>query len=404
MSDYGDDYSDYGDEWMYIEDEYMAADDLAEHTIASPPPTAYGDDDVDAEWDRFDYFNDLEYASDGYDDARFLPHDSKDAQTGQKRKRAHVGSRSKKKRRVTGSVTEAINPLVTAHSPVVWRAHSERGSKLKSLSDDAPSFALLKDWRNKLGDTPEWARGSPPAKSPSALSHEELAVDAPNFLARAEELLDDEALEDGDEEMVDGDEAGDVNISQDALMAALQRQLAAAGGPLSGMDPQQLLQFAMRMMTDKDAGDDIAGEMADAMLEGEKGEEGDEEAESQDNLLSWVAQQRNANKDAAATEPKSPEATRDSKRPPTPPSSEANRSIKAAESKTKAGGAKSKTWTAQETTSAASLKRKAGDDDEPESSTKTVKKRVTKSFDAPTAASQAKAAPARQTRATRSKR
>jgi hypothetical protein len=389
MSDYGDDYSDYGDEWMYIEDEYMAADDLAEHTIASPPPTTYGDDDVEAEWDRFDYFNDLEYASDGYDDATFLPHDSKDAQTGQKRKRAHGGSRSKRKRRMTGSVTEAINPLVTAHSPVVWRAHSERGSKLKSLADDAPSFALLKDWRNKLGDTPDWARGSPPAKSPGATCQNEHAVDAPDFLARATELLDGQALEEGDKDMdEEGDEEADVDISQDALMAALQRQLAAAGGPLSG----------------KDAGDDIAGEMADAMLEGEEGEEGDDEVGSQDNLLSWVAQQRNANKDAAATEPKSPEATRDSKRPPTPPSSEANRSVKTGENKTKSGGVKSKTWTALETKPAASLKRKAGAEDEPESSTKTVKKRVTKSFDAPTAASQAKAAPASRTRATRSKR
>lgn len=408
MSDYGDDYSDYGDygdEWMYIEDEYMAADDLAEHTIASPPPTAYGDDDMQEDWDRYDYFNDLEYASDGYDDATFVSHDSKDAKIGQKRKRVDKSSRSKKKRRVAGSVAEPINPRVTAHSPVVWRAHSERGTKPKPLAEDAQSFAVLKDWRNKLGDTPDWARGSPPAKSPSAPSQDAFAVDAPDFLARATEMLEDEALEEGDEGMEEEDAEGDVNISQDALMAALQRQLAAAGGPLSGMDPQQLLQFAMRMMTEKDAGDDIAGEMADAMLEGAEGEEGDEEAGSQDNLLSWVAQQRNANKDAAATEPKSPEATRDSKRPPTPPSSEANRSIKTAESKTKAGGAKSKTWTAQETKpAAASLKRKVGDDDEPESSTKTVKKRVTKSFDAPTAASQAKAAPARQTRATRSKR
>ncbi|KAF1919467.1 hypothetical protein BDU57DRAFT_512585 [Ampelomyces quisqualis] len=401
MSDYGDDDSDYGDEWMYIEDEYMAADDLAEHTIASPPPTTYGDDDVQADWDRFDYFNDLEYASDGYDDATAVPHGSRDAKTGQKRKRAARGSRSKKKPRGAAGVAQAINPLVTAHSPVVWRAQHERGPKLKQLADDAQSFALLKDWRDKLADTPHWARASAPARSPSAPSRNAFAADAPDLLAPATGLLDDEALDEGDEEM---DEGGDVDISQDALMAALQRQLAAAGGPLSGMDPQQLLQFAMRMMTEKDAGDDIAGEMADAMLGGEEGDEGHEEAGSQDNLLSWVAQQRNANKDAAATEPNSPEATRDSKRPPTPPSSEANRSIKAAENKTKSGGAKSKTWTAQETTPAASLKRKADDGDEPESSTKTIKKRVTNSFDAPTAASQAKAAPARQTRATRSKR
>jgi hypothetical protein len=391
MSDYGDDYSDYGDEWLYIEDEYMAADDLAEHAIASPPPTTYGDDDMQAEWDRFDYYNDLEYASDGYDDATFLVHNTKDAKIGQKRKREFKHSRSNKKQRVPNSASEAPHTIVVAPSPVVWRSQNDRAPRQRLLADDAPSYALLKNWREELVEIPRWACGSPPAKSPSEKSGHSHAV-----LAADLELLDGEALVE-EEEM---GEEGDVDISQDALMAALQRQLAAAGGPLSGMDPQQLLQFAMRMATDKDAGDDIAGEMADAMLEGEEEEE---DADAEENLLSWVAQQRNANKDAAASEPKSPDDTRASNRPPTPPSSEANRSVKAA-GITKSDGAKSKSWSAQETKPAVSLKRKAEVDDEAESSTKTTKKRVTKSFDAPTAASQAKASATRATRSTRPKR
>ena len=53
MSDYGDDYSDYGgDEWFYVEEEFMAADDLAEHAVASPPPTTYADEDAAEDWDR----------------------------------------------------------------------------------------------------------------------------------------------------------------------------------------------------------------------------------------------------------------------------------------------------------------------------------------------------------------
>lgn len=186
-------------------------------------------------------------------------------------------------------------------------------------------------------------------------------------------------------------------------MAALQNQLATAGGPLSGMDPQQLLQFALRMANGKDAGDDIAGEMADAMLGGEE-EEADEAKEAQ--LLSWVAQQRNANKDAAATEPESPEATRDSNRPPTPPLSQANRSVKDADTKEEEGGARSKTWTAQETKHVGSNKRKAEDDggEEASGSSRTTKRRVTRSFNAPTASSRAKAAPTTQTRNTRSKK
>jgi hypothetical protein len=397
MSDYGDDYSDYGDEWLYIEDEYMAADDLAEHAIASPPPTTYGDDDMQAEWDRFDYYNDLEYASDGYDDATFLLHNTKDAKIGQKRKRAVKHSRSNKKQRVADSAAASPHTTIVAPSPIVWRSQNDRAPRQRLLADDAPSFALLKNWREELVETPRWACGSPPAKSPSAQSghaHAALVADIPSPTS---ELLDSEALAGGEE--MEEDE-GDVDISQDALMAALQRQLAAAGGPLSGMDPQQLLQFAMRMATNKDAGDDIAGEMADAMLEGEENEE---DADAEENLLSWVAQQRNATNDAAASEPKSPEDARASKRPPTPPSSEANRSIKAATT-IKPDGAKSKSWTAKETKPAASLKRKAEVEDEAESSTRTTKKRATRSFDAPTTASQAKAAPTRVTRSTRPKR
>jgi hypothetical protein len=258
MSDYGDDdYDDY--DWFYVEDEYMPADDLAEHAVPSPPPTAYGDDDMQEDWDRFDYFNDLEYASDGYDDATFQPHNAKDSKIGQKRKRVTKGMHSKKKVKTSESA-ETTKAAAVAHSPVVWRSQSDRARKSRVVTDTTKSYSLLKDWREKLAETPAWARGSPPAESPGALSGE--AHDAPESTL---DLPEEDALAE-DEEM---DEEGDVDISQDALMAALQRQLASAGGPLSGMDPQQLLQFAMRMVTDKDAGDDIAGEMADAMLEGE---------------------------------------------------------------------------------------------------------------------------------------
>lgn len=75
-------------------------------------------------------------------------------------------------------------------------------------------------------------------------------------------------------------------------MEALQKNLAAAGGPLSGMDPKQLLQFAMRMMNGQEAGDDIAGELADDMLQQGDEEQG-EDAEDDPELLSWLARQRN---------------------------------------------------------------------------------------------------------------
>lgn len=385
MSDYGDDYSDYGEDWFYVEEEYMAADDLAEHAVASPPPTTYGDEDGQPEWDRFDYFNDLEYASDGYDDATFAAHPVTGAQAGQKRKRVHKAGGARKRRTVGINGTSEATRLQC--SPVVWRSHEDRNLKPKYLEHSAAPYALLKDWRKTLAETPRWAHASPNAESPTLRPAKLGKAKAAHVSAPVSPPLD---IANQDEDVDDEDE--DMGISQDALMAALQRQLAAAGGPLGGMDPQQLLEFAMRMATDKDAGDDIAGEMADAMLEGDD-EEDDTGAE--DNLLSWVAQQRNANKDVAEDTPKSPIVASDTKRPPTPPSSEANRSVRASVTTTK---------TVESTTKPSGSKRKADEDVDGEGSTKVVKKRVTRSFDAPTTASQAKAAPAKATRSTRAKR
>lgn len=110
-----------------------------------------------------------------------------------------------------------------------------------------------------------------------------------------------------------------MDLDPGALMAALQSRLAEAGGPLSGMDPQQLLEFAMRMASGQGTGDDIAGEMADAMLDrGEEDAEEDPEAEA--NLLSWVAQQRNNGTELPASAPNSATTNRtsESKRPRTP--------------------------------------------------------------------------------------
>lgn len=394
MSDYGDDYSDYGEEWFYVEDEYMAADDLAEHAVASPPPLTNVDEDLLPEWDRFDYFNDLEYASDGYDDVTFKAQDVKSAKKGQKRKRKPTIKTPRSTERTATDESPCHPDTIKLQcSPIVWCSQSEREMEPKFLDGNEQPYALLKNWREELADTPQWARGSPPPspttgprqpgkdKTAHVLNHESPPSDV--------DLDESENVEEGSGE---DEQEG---ISQDALMAALQRQLAAAGGPLSGMDPQQLLQFAMRMAAGNDDGDDIAGEMADAMLEA-GGEEDDADAEG--NLLSWVAQQRNANKDTTVDTPASPlvDNERKSNRPPTPPSSETNRSIQAAETTSKS---------IQAPTKKSAPKRKA--DVNPEDvgeSSKVVKKRITRSFNAPTAASQARAAPAKVTRATRGKK
>lgn len=394
MSDYGDDYSDYGEDWFYIEEEFIAADDLAEHAVASPPPTTYADEDAAEDWDRFDYFNDLEYASDGYDDAVFQILDAKDAKTGEKRKRHIKPSRSKKRQRVTGDAEAAAKGM----SPIVWRSQTNRGLQPKMLDENAQTYTVLQDWREKLPDTPQWARGpvpeSPTMQAVKEQQHlaEVASVEEP-VSPPSETLAEDDAADEDEDENED-----EMDIDPGALMAVLQSRLAEAGGPLSGMDPQQLLDFAMRMATGKDAGDDIAGEMTDAMLnQGDDGEEEDPDAEA--NLLSWVAQQRN-NGTEPPSNAQSSTITEDTTQPPTPPDEAI--STRTSQKTDQTNQTVPKTRSQNST----SLKRKADvEDDKSESATNPTKKRATRRFDAPTAASQARTAPpkAASSKATSSK-
>jgi hypothetical protein len=55
-------------------------------------------------------------------------------------------------------------------------------------------------------------------------------------------------------------------LDSEALKTVLQKRLAEAGGPLEGLDQSLLLKYAMRMMTNEEASDDIAGELAEDML------------------------------------------------------------------------------------------------------------------------------------------
>lgn len=393
MSDYEDEYDDYDAEFFYVEDEYMAADDLAEHAVASPPPATCGDEDMEEDWDRFDYFNDLEYASDGYDDTKFQPLDVKGAKAGSKRKRPV--RRPPRKSKADTNTSMGAEPAAPTHSPIVWRSQADRGVKPKALEENAEPYALFKNWRERLANIPEWAKGSPPTSPGAPSISSEKGKGKMAFITEPASPPYDEDEEEGHDEAMSEQGQG---ISQEALLAALQRQLAAAGGPLSGMDPQQLLEFAMRMAADQDAGDDIAGEMADAMLEGSD-EEDDGDAEEK--LLSWVAQQRNGNKEVAEADSVPTDVAPSSKRLPTPPPSTATRNVSASQTDTTPSVP---TPTSQSTDSKIpkpSRKRKADDEDSTDAPIKTAKKRSTRSFDAPTAASQAKAATAKP--ATRSR-
>lgn len=266
---------------MWIEEEYSIADDLAEHAVHSPPPTLCIDDEL-TEWDRYDYFNDLEYDLDGYDEATFEPHKSKDAKvtqrTGHKRKRNGTDQRGRKRLKVVDDLTQPLPSPVL--SPVTWRS---RGTPAVPIvkGESLKTYGFLKDWKRTMPKTPTWATASASKSGPSRQATKGTPL---GKVANMMESENDEEREDDAEEVDTVDPA--------ALMAALQKNLAAAGGPLAGMDPQQLLQFAMRMMNDRDAGDDIAGELADDMLQGD-GEEG-EDGEDDGELMSWLVRHRNS--------------------------------------------------------------------------------------------------------------
>ncbi|KAL1604816.1 hypothetical protein SLS60_004356 [Paraconiothyrium brasiliense] len=387
MSDYGDDFDDdYGDEWLYVEDEYMQADDLAEHAIASPPPTAYDEDRLD-EWDRFDYFNDLEYDFEGYDDANFVPHNGATGQPkiGQKRKRGAVAGRNNKKQRlINGEGGPKQDVAWLTNSPIIWRAQADRGAKPKPLPENAEPYAILKDWRS-LDKSSAWVQKHPRTHSKSHTPHTELASLTPksHIDEEEQEWEDEEEVMDG--EIDDGEEPDIGGIDPNALMAALQARLGSAGGPLSGMDPQQLLQFALRMANDQDAGDDIAAELADEMLN--QGDEEEEDDEAEANLLSWVSQQRNGNKNDTSA-PSETKATTDE----TMPDAESEK-ISAPKVKQQPHSLEIKQT---------SRKRKA--DSPTHTPTSSPKKRATRSCEVPTTASPAKSAPAKTTRSGRVRR
>lgn len=397
MSDYGDD-SDYEVDYMWIEEEYSAADDLAERVVHSPPPTHYLDDDDSLEWDRFEYFNDLEYDSDGYDDVTFVPHKSKTAKatqrTGQKRKRNGTTQPARKRSKVESDLFEPLPGPVLP--PVAWRSRETPALPIVH-SESLKPVAFLRDWRRTMPTTPTWASGSNAPKT--GHEHRTSEGTAP-LLAK----VDDGIRDAGDGQDRDGGSADMATVDPEALMAALEKNLAAAGGPLSGMDPQQLLQFAMRMMNDQGAGDDIAGELADDMLQQGAEEEG-EDGEDDTELLSWLAKHRNsAQSDSVMADVNGTKMSKHKQtdhRPPTPSS------LKDVESLADTDDVDTPAIPVIPPHMINSRKRKADDDlQDGESSMASSKKRIPASNDTSARGSQHKAdlSSARNTRSGRAKR
>ena len=128
-----------------VADSFALQDDLAEHTVASPPP--YEDENYE-DWDRFDYWNDIESESEGYDDEEHKKKSlSKASKTGQKRKNRADVSRSKKKRKIEGGASQVTQDRPLSPTPtVLWRSQESREKdnvRVGSLNETEEPYALL---------------------------------------------------------------------------------------------------------------------------------------------------------------------------------------------------------------------------------------------------------------------
>ncbi|KAL9085911.1 MAG: hypothetical protein Q9165_007394 [Trypethelium subeluteriae] len=276
MSDYEDDFDDYDldYDYIYVEDEFGAADDLAEHAIASPPYTFYEYEAEQHDYDPYDYFNDIEYTSDGYfDDVAENGKMATPSQLRQKKNNASNVSSTK-----TGQKRKAATATLQAQSThkrarvanqeareeelpptVVWVPWNERPGIVgysregKEIATSKP-FALLADWRDRVGTF------KPGAGSNGNVT--ELQV--PDRGAEDEDAEEDVDQDDYGDNDVDGEDE-DAGIDEEALQENLKKAL---GDKLaaSGMDQSTLLQYAMRMLSGEGDSDDIAGQLANDLL------------------------------------------------------------------------------------------------------------------------------------------
>ena len=417
-------------------DSFALQDDLAEHTVASPPP--YEDENYE-DWDRFDYWNDIESESEGYDDEGHKKKSlSKASKTGQKRKNRADVSRSKKKRKTEGGASQVTQDRPLSPTPtVLWRSRESREKednvRVRPFNENEEPYALLKDWRERLGGTPR------PTSHESIVAEDVPAPEEPKSgkarrgpktgpLSPSPDASDDEL-----ESLISAS-----GLDSEALKTVLQKRLAEAGGPLEGFDQSLLLKYAMRMMTNEEASDDIAGELAEDML---NRPDDDPLAAG---ISSWLSQmgtpkktqeagpQPEQTKKAASSSsqspfvvPMSPAVAATDQHPPTPSSTETNTSANApkkrvkglaattAPAKRKVASQPSKrkpepkdtaTLDAQPATQPRTRKRKAETDETEGSESAPKPKRTARSYNASTVTNKAKAVPPTLAKTTRSGR
>lgn len=373
-------------------------DDLAERAIASPPPCDYDIDGAGYNSDYFEYWVDIEYNSDGWNDVQGAAKTSgtnKSTPGPKKRKRVAQSGPSQKKRKgahgrkLVDSAPESGDNV----PPVMWQSSRERIKRdfeePRTLTEEPQSFSLLGDWRTRFGADGDQSKGN------DANVKHEVAPDAADQILKVVKMAsaapEEEDWEDDEESTQDdGDGLGNLiagsGLDPEALMRALQENLAKSGAAPAGLDQSTLLRYALRMFSGEGEADDIAGELAEDLFE--QAEEDDPEGKS---LAAWASQQkgRPENDDeeesgASLNGVSEPVPKSEAALPPTPPTNEASGTE---------GKGKKKNTEATESTSVASglrpRKRKAAEP-EPDDEPPPRPKRATRSYAAPTASSKSR--------------
>ncbi|KAK8155369.1 hypothetical protein BKA80DRAFT_257598 [Phyllosticta citrichinensis] len=392
MSDYGYDSDDLeffdDDAWLYIAEEDQLADDLAEGAVPDPPYLDDQLDDYGAGSDPYEYWIDIEYNSDGWNDIQGKPKIRQPSAIGNKRKKTVQGGSPQKKRKVAQDAAARIAVKSLDAPPVKWIPASQRMEKVLGLNlpleEPQESFALLQDWQTrfvtdaapKTDADEEWATDSEDESKPSRST--EAGGGAGGGLGHD----------------LEGLVAGN-GLDPQALMRALQENLSAAGAAPAGLDQNTIINYALRMLNGGEEADDIAGEMADAMFE-----QADDDDDEDHEIAEWVSKQKASTtkngQDASNSEMTDPAAAHNATQglPPTPSSAQGGPENAPSESQSAkpAAAAASASGPATAGPSGSSSRKRKADDADPDAAppppSKT--KRATRPYEAATASSRAR--------------
>jgi hypothetical protein len=243
----------------------ISQDDLAEHAIPDAPGYV-------EEWDdltRYEYWNDIEYDSDGYYDINESqpkpPTKTAPEMAGRKRKASPLPRGSRKRRRVQDTLDDALPPILLLSK----EALKQRGGKRFPQGRDPeslPEVSLLADWRTRF-----------PNIKP---------IGVPEQDAHAGHV--EEAEHDGQ------DEAGGVDgATEDVLRRALEDNLRGLSVNMGGVDQSVLLELAQRMMNNEPVDDILEDYMEELVVDDEDAddeeEQDEEEAPARHDFRGWVS-------------------------------------------------------------------------------------------------------------------